>query len=93
MTIELYILFIMSVLTFAIFGMDKHWATVQSRRVPEALLFTLIVLDGAFGALCGMLFFRHKTRHMSFGITVPVLFFIQLVVHVLWRIFITSELG
>ena len=34
MTIELYILFIMSVLTFAVFGMDKHWATVQSRRVP-----------------------------------------------------------
>ena len=46
MTIELYILFIMSVLTFAVFGMDKHWATVQSRRVPEALLFALIVLDG-----------------------------------------------
>ena len=90
MTIELYILFIMSVLTFAVFGMDKHWATVQSRRVPEALLFVLIVLDGAFGALCGMLCFRHKTQHTSFRITVPIVLAIQLALHVLCRIFFTG---
>ncbi len=88
MTLELSFLFWMSVLTFALFGLDKHLATIHKSRVPDALLYVLIVLDGAFGALCGMMFFRHKIQQNTFMILVPIMLAVEIALHILFRLFV-----
>lgn len=83
---DLYILYGMSLLTFALYGWDKHLAVYQKTRIPEILLLIFAFLDGAFGALCAMIFFKHKTLHKSFLICVPVFLFLQLAVAILIRV-------
>ena len=80
------ILFILNVLAFGLYAWDKHKATYGKRRIPESVLLGFAVLGGAYGALCGMWLFRHKTLHDAFRITVPICFFVWVVVLVLCRI-------
>ncbi len=84
---DLFVIYVMSLLTFALFGWDKHLAIYQKTRVPEFILLMFAFLFGAFGALCGMIFFRHKTMHKMFLICVPIFLFIQLAADILYRIF------
>lgn len=73
-------LFLINVLAFGLYAMDKRNACYGYRRIPEAVLLGLAVLGGAYGAGMGMLLFRHKTRHTAFCITVPLFLFIWLAV-------------
>lgn len=72
------LVYIMSVLTFIMFAIDKHCAHYGKWRIPEALLIIVSVLMGAFGGLCGMIFFNHKTKKPLFYITVPICLFVQI---------------
>ena len=74
------------ILTFLLFAWDKHLAYYNLRRVPEAVLFLMSLLFGAFGALCGMILFNHKTKHVSFLIIVPLLTALQLAAIVLFKL-------
>ena len=56
----------MSLLLFCLMGADKNCARRGARRVPERRLFALAILGGGVGGLCGMYFFRHKTKHWYF---------------------------
>lgn len=84
---DLLIIYAMSLLTFALFGWDKHLAVFQKTRIPEFILLLLSFLGGAFGALCGMIFFRHKTLHKLFLICVPICLFLQLAIDIIYRVF------
>lgn len=77
--IILYLYFI-NVVTFFCFAGDKRRAVVQATRIPEAILFLLSSIGGSFGALMGMLLFRHKTLHKSFRIWIPILLTILVVI-------------
>ena len=55
----------MNLLSCLVFVMDKVNARRNNRRTPERTLLLLAAL-GPFGALCGMVLFRHKTRHAKF---------------------------
>lgn len=68
-----------SALTFIVCAYDKFAAKRAWYRVPERRLFWLSALGGALGMLLGMLILRHKTRHVSFKIFVPLLAIIQFV--------------
>ncbi len=57
---------IMSTLLLAAMGIDKYFARIGARRIPEKRLFLMAVLGGAAGGLLGMYAFRHKTRHITF---------------------------
>ena len=83
---DLLIIYVMSLLTFALYAWDKHLAVYQKTRVPELILLLFSFLGGAFGALCGMIFFRHKTLHKMFLISVPIFLFLQLAASVLFRV-------
>lgn len=85
--LDLFIIYVASIITFIAFGLDKHLAVYQKSRVPEFVLLLLAVLGGSFGALCGMIFFRHKIQYKYFTITVPVLLAIQLAIVIVLRVF------
>lgn len=85
---DLFIIYVMSLITFAVFAWDKHLAYVQKTRVPEMILLLLALLGGAFGALCAMIFFKHKTLHKKFTFCVPFFLFLQLSLEICYRVFV-----
>ena len=85
---DLLVIYVMSLLTFALYGWDKHLSVFQKTRIPEFVLLLSSFLGGAFGALCGMIFFRHKTLHKMFLICVPVFLFLQLALDIIYRVFL-----
>lgn len=56
----------MSLLTFILFGADKHKARAHKWRIPEKTLLGLSLLGGFTGGFLGMEFFRHITKHWYF---------------------------
>ena len=78
---------LMSVLALLLCGADK-WKAKRGRwRIPEKTLFLVSGLGGAWGFLLGMLLFRHKTRHWSFRILIPLfsLLWVVACVLLLWK--------
>ena len=67
------------------------WRRFRANTVSMVALgvFVLCLLFGAFGALCAMILFRHKTRKISFLITVPVLAVIQVAAVVVFKVCLT----
>jgi uncharacterized membrane protein YsdA (DUF1294 family) len=53
-----------------LYGFDKRRARLRRRRVRERTLLAAAVA-GPFGALAGMLLFRHKIRKPIFAAAVP----------------------
>jgi uncharacterized membrane protein YsdA (DUF1294 family) len=76
----------MSVISFFLFGWDKHLAVYKKSRIPELLLFMVAVFLGGFGALCGMIIFNHKTKNDLFLFGVPIATVIQVLLLVLVRV-------
>lgn len=72
MMVSLYGL-LMGLVGFSIMGYDKKQAVKGGRRVPERTLFLIALIGGAAGVWFGMSFFRHKTKHVSFQVGVPLL--------------------
>ena len=87
--IELFIYYILAinVITFVVYGIDKLKAKKGWWRIPEATLLILAAIGGSIGAWCGMILFRHKTKHWEFKLGVPVIFLLQfaLLVYVYWK--------
>ena len=61
-------IFLMSVIAFILYGVDKRKAKKEMWRIPEAVLLGWGFFGGAIGALCGMKVFRHKTKHWYFWV-------------------------
>lgn len=70
---------IMTVVTFALYGADKSKAKKGKWRIPEKTLLLFAACFGGLGAFLGMKIFRHKTKHTSFKILVPVFMIIQFI--------------
>ncbi|PQA94039.1 hypothetical protein B0A69_10655 [Chryseobacterium shigense] len=62
----IYILLIINLFTFVIFGWDKRLSIQHKRRISETTLLGLAGIGGTGGALLGMLIFRHKVAKKSF---------------------------
>lgn len=63
---------IMNLIGFIICFADKKKAQKGAWRIPEKTLFTVSGLGGCFGFFIGMRIFRHKTKHLSFRILIPL---------------------
>ena len=72
-------LLIINALGFILMLADKYKAKKNLWRIPEATLFSAALLGGSIGVLCGMYTVRHKTRHTSFTLGIPVIIAIQIV--------------
>ena len=70
---------VMSLITFAAFGIDKYKARTGRWRIRERTLFLLALLGGGVGAFLGMKVFHHKTLHKKFVIGIPIIMLTQLI--------------
>ncbi|OUE40925.1 hypothetical protein BZY95_13255 [Billgrantia desiderata SP1] len=59
---------LLSVITFAMYGIDKAAAGKGRRRIPEATLLFAGLIGGWPGALVAQRLFRHKTRKQPFQV-------------------------
>lgn len=77
--IELFIYYIIAIniITFIVYGIDKLKAKKGWWRIPEATLLMLAAIGGSIGAFCGIMLFRHKTKHLKFILGVPLIFILQ----------------
>lgn len=64
---------VINVVAFLLMGIDKLKAKKHKWRIPEATLFISSIAGGSIGALLGMYTFRHKTKHLTFVIGMPVI--------------------
>lgn len=69
---------VINLLAFSLMGTDKTNARKGKRRIPEATLFLTALLGGSLGAVVGMHFFRHKTKHWYFAVGMPLILILQL---------------
>lgn len=85
MTVGLTIyLLLVNAAAFLAFGEDKRRAKRREWRIPEATLMGLAAAGGSLGALAGMRFFHHKTRHRKFTAGVPALLIAQIALLAKW---------
>jgi len=66
-------------LTILLMRIDKQKAIKKEYRIPERTFWALSILGGALGSYIGMRWFRHKTKHPSFIMGMPILIIIHLV--------------
>lgn len=72
-------LLLINILAFFLMGIDKRRAIKHRWRIPEKTLFLSALCFGSIGANLGMQFFRHKTKHKTFVIGMPLILIIQAV--------------
>ena len=65
---------------------DKMRAKKRAFRIPETTLFSIAIIGGCVGCLTGMYLFRHKTRHLTFVIGLPLILILQLLGIVLLKL-------
>lgn len=68
----LLLLIAVNLASFALYGLDKVKAKRGLWRIRESTLLLVAALGGSLGALLGMELFRHKTKHWSFKILIPL---------------------
>ncbi|UBD64068.1 DUF1294 domain-containing protein [Bacteroides salyersiae] len=82
-TVFLYI-YIINIITFFLYGYDKHLAVYNKWRIPEFILLLFTLLGGAFGALMGMWLFKHKTQVNKFRIIISTTLFMMLIISLVY---------
>ncbi len=73
-------LIVMNMITYIVFAIDKKRAIRGAWRIPEATLFGLSIAGGSVGGILAMRICRHKTKHMSFALGLPVILMIQIAI-------------
>ena len=74
-----YYLFFINVLAFFLMGIDKRTAELGRWRIPERTWFLFAFLGGGVGAIAGMQLFRHKTKHRSFTVGMPLILLLWII--------------
>ncbi|WP_127578908.1 DUF1294 domain-containing protein [Paenibacillus koleovorans] len=73
MKLLVFYLIVLNFAGYAVMGYDKQQAKRKNRRIPEKRLFLIALAGGAAGVLIGMQLWRHKTKHLSFTVGIPLL--------------------
>ncbi|WP_238653877.1 MULTISPECIES: DUF1294 domain-containing protein [Paenibacillus] len=72
---------IINVIGYVVMSEDKDRARKRRDRVPEKTLFLLAFMGGALGVLIAMYRRRHKTRHTSFRLGIPLLLLLNMLLY------------
>lgn len=76
----------LSLITFLFYGYDKYQAINQNTRIPEAILHLIALAGGTVGAFAGQLFFRHKTKKLSFRVIFITIAVVQIGLILWWYV-------
>lgn len=76
----MYYFITLSVLSFALFGLDKSKAKQNKNRISEFTLLLISFLGGSLGSLLAMLILRHKTSKTAFKIKFGLIILVQILV-------------
>lgn len=76
-------LIIINLIGFTSMGIDKYKAAHHKWRISEKTLFIIALAGGSLGSIAGMQIFRHKTKHPSFYIGMPIILIAQLIIAIL----------
>ncbi|WP_339228350.1 DUF1294 domain-containing protein [Oceanobacillus sp. FSL K6-2867] len=68
-----------NIMSFLLMYIDKRKAIKKQYRIPERTFWALAILGSSLGAYIGMNLFRHKTKHRSFMIGMPILILVNIV--------------
>ena len=82
--LKIYLVLI-NIAAFIVMAVDKHRAVNNRWRIREATLFAVAAAGGSLGAMLCMLLLRHKTRHKSFMIGLPLILAAQIVIFAVIR--------
>ena len=74
---------IINAISFLLMLVDKYKARKNLWRIPEATLFMVAILGGSIGSLLGMYAVRHKTKHLTFTVGMPLILALQVMAAVL----------
>ena len=66
-----------NVITFVVYGIDKLKAKKGKCRVSETTLLLLAIVGGSVGAWCGVKVWHHKTMHLKFKYSIPLIMAVQ----------------
>ena len=58
--------------------LDKNKARHGTYRISEKAIFIIALLLGSIGVYLGMYKFRHKTKHLSFTVGIPLCIIINI---------------
>ncbi len=75
---------LVSLVTFAVYALDKRRAIRGGRRVPERTLHVLELLGGWPGALLGQRVFRHKRRKLNYMLVFAGIVALHLSMWIVW---------
>ena len=84
---QLYFIMI-NVITFLVFAIDKRRAVGGAWRISEATLFGLSIVGGTIGGILAMQICRHKTKHWTFKLGLPLILILQMVIFMFVRKYI-----
>lgn len=71
---------ILNLISFGLVGIDKFKAKHNKWRIKEKTFFAISALGGSIGVFVGMQTFRHKTKHLSFTLGIPIIILVQILI-------------
>ena len=69
---------IVNLIGFFMMYIDKNKAKKGKYRISEKAILAISLILGAIGVYIGMYTFRHKTKHISFTVGIPVCIIINI---------------
>lgn len=80
MTIKTFIIYLLSVniFGFLIMVIDKFKARKNLYRISEKFIFTMCLFGASLGVYVAMFLVKHKTKHKTFTIGVPLMFVVNI---------------
>ena len=71
---------VISLITIIVTAYDKKASKKWTKhRIPEKVLFSLAIMGGSVAEYLTMLKIRHKTKHKSFMIGLPIIILLQVI--------------
>ena len=86
-------LFLINIIAFVLYGIDKKQARRRKTRIPSAVLLWMARLGGGLGSWFAMSVFHHKKHHSNFKRLVPIWIMIWLFVFIIVVIAFSGNLG
>lgn len=69
---------VINIISLLLMYVDKKRAIKGEWRIREKTFFIVATVGGSVGILLGMKWARHKTKHLSFKLFIPLILMIQI---------------